>query len=213
MDETSRKTKETVSSKNSGTFVNRTSSSSHAKRVASSDATSQTVSDIENLIPGAPKNWRTVLKLIKEMRKKEIAPVDTMGCERLADENRTEEVKRFQALVALMLSSQTADPVTAAAIENLQSNLPGGLTVDDIRNATVEDIQKMIFPVGFYRRKAIYLKKVAEILKEEYNGDIPDTIEGMTKLPGVGPKMSYLLMQTAWGRNMGIGVDVHVHRM
>jgi endonuclease-3 len=58
-----------------------------------------------------------------------------------------------------------------------------------------------------------YIKKTAEILREEWKGDIPDTIEGLTSLPGVGPKMGYLCLSAAWDRTEGIGVDVHVHRI
>jgi endonuclease-3 len=50
-------------------------------------------------------------------------------------------------------------------------------------------------------------------LRDKWDGDIPDTIEGLVSLPGVGPKMAYLTMSAAWGRDEGIGVDVHVHRI
>lgn len=58
-----------------------------------------------------------------------------------------------------------------------------------------------------------YLKQAAEILRDKWNGDIPDTIEGLVSLPGVGPKMAHLCMSVAWNRTEGIGVDVHVHRI
>ena len=58
-----------------------------------------------------------------------------------------------------------------------------------------------------------YIKKAAEILRDEWDGDIPDTIEGLTALPGVGPKMGYLCLSAAWNKTLGIGVDVHVHRI
>lgn len=51
------------------------------------------------------------------------------------------------------------------------------------------------------------------MLLDEYEGDIPSTIEGLTKLPGVGPKMGYLALKIAWNKVDGIGVDVHVHRI
>ena len=59
------------------------------------------------------------------MRNENIAPVDTMGCESLADRERTPRDQRFQTLVALMLSSQTKDTVTAVAMRNMQENMPG----------------------------------------------------------------------------------------
>lgn len=58
-----------------------------------------------------------------------------------------------------------------------------------------------------------YIKQTAEILRDKWSGDIPDTITGLTSLPGVGPKMAYLCMSVAWNRTEGIGVDVHVHRI
>ena len=88
-----------------------------------------------------------------------------------------------------------------------------GLTPSHIQQTSVEDLQKMIKPVGFYLKKANYVKRTTDILLEEYGGDIPDTIEGLVKLPGVGPKMGYLALKIAWNKNDGIGVDVHVHRI
>lgn len=61
--------------------------------------------------------------------------------------------------------------------------------------------------------KTKYIKQTAEILRDKWNSDIPDTIQGLTSLPGVGPKMAYLCLSAAWGRTEGIGVDVHVHRI
>lgn len=58
-----------------------------------------------------------------------------------------------------------------------------------------------------------HLKKTAEILKRDYDCDIPDSVEGLCKLPGVGPKMAHLCMNIAWKKQSGIGVDTHVHRI
>ena len=67
--------------------------------------------------------------------------------------------------------------------------------------------------MGFHNLKTKYIKQTAEILRDKWNSDIPDTIEGLVSLPGVGPKMGYLTLSAAWGRHEGIGVDVHVHRI
>ncbi|CAB4401543.1 unnamed protein product [Rhizophagus irregularis] len=166
--------------------------------------------------PIPPVGWEEVYNAIKEYRKNIIAPVDTMGCERLADEpsdNITPQTSRFQTLVSLMLSSQTKDHVTAAAVQNLRQKLPGGLNLDSMIQANEKFLDECISKVGFHRKKATYLKQSAKICKEEYGGDIPNTVEGLKKLPGVGPKMAYLCMQVAWKQNEGIGVDVHVHRI
>lgn len=136
-----------------------------------------------------------------------------MGCESLAEESRPPEVQRLQTLVSLMLSSQTKDTVTAAAMRNLQQNLPGGFTLESLLQVEPERLNELIGSVGFHNNKTKFIKQTAQILKEKWNGDIPDTIEGMVALPGVGPKMAYLCMSAAWGRDEGIGVDVHVHRI
>ncbi|GAB5591740.1 alpha [Umbelopsis nana] len=112
-----------------------------------------------------------------------------------------------------MLSSQTKDAITAAAMRNLQERIPGGLSVDNVISCDKDLIHECIKSVGFHTRKTYYIKDTATILKEKFDGDIPDTIEGLTSLPGVGPKMGYLALQCAWNKNAGIGVDVHVHRI
>jgi endonuclease-3 len=57
------------------------------------------------------------------------------------------------------------------------------------------------------------MQQTAAMLMEKYDGDIPDTIEGMLELPGIGPKMGYLALQIAFDKTLGIGVDIHVHRI
>lgn len=160
-----------------------------------------------------PPHWETVYDLLEAYRAKEKAPVDTMGCERLAEPSQPPPVQRFQTLIALMLSSQTKDTVTSVAVWKLQKELPGGLTLDSILEVDEMTLDTMIKTVGFHTKKAGYIKKTAEILRDRYGGDIPDTIEGLVSLPGVGPKMGYLTLQVAWNKNIGIGVDVHVHRI
>jgi len=157
-----------------------------------------------------PNHWLQTYNEIKEYRKNNEAPVDTQGCERLANENLPPKQYRYQVLISLMLSSQTKDQITAAAIRNLQEK---GLTIENILKMSEKEIDKCIEKVGFHNRKTIYIKKTTEILHEKYDDDIPDNIQELVKLPGVGKKMGYLTLQVAWNKNMGIGVDVHVHRI
>ncbi|KAI5369229.1 putative endonuclease III-like protein [Septoria linicola] len=161
----------------------------------------------------APPNWEQMYSITAEMRKHVLAPVDTMGCESLAEEHRSPLDRRLQTLVALMLSSQTKDTVTAVAMKQLQEGLPGGFNLEALLQVAPTDLNSLINKVGFHNNKTKFIKQVAVILKEKFNGDIPDTIEGLVSLPGVGPKMAYLTMSAAWGRDEGIGVDVHVHRI
>lgn len=113
-----------------------------------------------------------------------------------------------------MLSSQTKDTTNAIAMRRLQTELPRpGLTLSNILAVEPEKLNDMIYAVGFHNNKTRYIKAAALILRDQFGGDIPDTIEGLMSLPGVGPKMAYLCMSAAWGRTEGIGVDVHVHRI
>lgn len=157
-----------------------------------------------------PANWRYFIDKVREMRAMRAAPVDTLGCFESLPENVSPKTQRFQRLVGLMLSSQTKDTTTSEAIFRLREKL------DPFTPETVvaaEDLESIIKPVGFYRRKAVYLKETSAILLRDYDGDIPRTVPEMCKLPGVGPKMAHLLLQTAWGESAGIGVDTHVHRL
>ncbi|RFU80913.1 endonuclease iii [Trichoderma arundinaceum] len=171
-----------------------------------------------------PSDWEEMYNVVRKMR----APggvaygaaVDTMGCERLADRNASPKDQRLHSLIALMLSSQTKDTVTAVVMRKLQTELPAykpgapvGLNLDNVLAVDPNLLNQMIWAVGFHNNKTKYIKKAAEMLRDEWNGDIPDTVEGLTSLPGVGPKMAYLCMSVAWNRTEGIGVDVHVHRI
>ncbi|KAG8853366.1 DNA N-glycosylase and apurinic/apyrimidinic (AP) lyase [Tulasnella sp. 330] len=159
-----------------------------------------------------PKNWKKAYDLIEEMRKEIVAPVDTMGCASAMLEETDPRTQRFGTLISLMLSSQTKDATTAQAVANLRTAL-GQLTAENLINAEDAVIQEAIAKVGFWRRKTTYIKQVAQILRDKYDSDVPKTIDELCALPGVGPKMSFLLLQTAWNINIGIGVDVHVHRI
>ncbi|KAI5923048.1 DNA glycosylase [Camillea tinctor] len=167
-----------------------------------------------------PSDWEAVYAAVQRMRlpggAAYPAAVDTMGCERLADRGASARDQRFQTLVALMLSSQTKDTVNAAAMRNLQTRLggaPPGLNLENMLAVSPADLDALIRAVGFHNNKTRYLKRAAELLRDEWAGDIPPTVDGLVSLPGVGPKMAHLCMSAAWGRTEGIGVDVHVHRI
>ncbi|KZM23343.1 DNA-(apurinic or apyrimidinic site) lyase [Ascochyta rabiei] len=160
-----------------------------------------------------PSNWEEIYALTREMRNENLAPVDTMGCESLADRQRSPRDQRFQTLIALMLSSQTKDTVTAVAMRGMQERMPGGFHLESVLALEPAELNGFINKVGFHNLKTKYIKQTAEILRDRFSSDIPDTIAGLVSLPGVGPKMAYLTLSAAWGRDEGIGVDVHVHRI
>ncbi|XP_014769778.1 endonuclease III-like protein 1 [Octopus bimaculoides] len=157
-----------------------------------------------------PEGWSLVLNNIREMRKHQDAPVDSMGCDTISDRTSAPEIFRYQVLLSLMLSSQTKDEVTSAAMMRLREY---GCNIDNILETTDEKLGKLIYPVGFWKRKVEYIKKTTRILKEKYHGDIPHSLEGLLQLPGIGPKMAHLIMKCAWDKLTGIGVDTHVHRI
>jgi len=150
-----------------------------------------------------PDNWETVLENIRTMRTKQDAPVDQLVAEHLSNKDCPPEVRRFQVLVTLMLSTQTKDQVTFAAMQRLKQH---GLTCSNINETEEAEIARLIHPVGFWKRKASYIKRTAAILAEQYNGDIPKTVKEMCRLPGVGEKVAFITVDTAWHNNIGIGI-------
>ncbi|KAK8021078.1 DNA glycosylase [Apiospora arundinis] len=184
--------------------------------------------DTKTAIVAPPSDWEEMYDLVKEMRltgPAKDAAVDTMGCERLALPTASPRDQRLHTLVALMLSSQTKDTTNAVAMRRLQTELPShapeagedvapvGLNLENLLAVDPAKLNELIWIVGFHNNKTKYLKQTAEILRDTWGGDIPDTIAGLTSLPGVGPKMAHLCLSSAWGRTEGIGVDVHVHRI
>ncbi|XP_050373159.1 endonuclease III homolog 1, chloroplastic isoform X2 [Argentina anserina] len=157
-----------------------------------------------------PAHWEIVLEGIRKMRSSEDAPVDSMGCEKAGSALPPKE-RRFAVLVSSLLSSQTKDQVTHGAIQRLLQN--GLLSADAIDKGDEATIKSLIYPVGFYTRKASNLKKIANICLVKYDGDIPSSLEELLSLPGIGPKMAHLVMNVAWDNVQGICVDTHVHRI
>jgi len=159
-----------------------------------------------------PPGWEDIYSLVEELRQDKTAPVDEAGAEVLPERSASPQVYRFQVLIALMLSSQTKDAVVGEAMRKLQKH---GLTVQNIaHNTTPEQLNALINKVGFHNNKTKYIKQAAQVLLEKYNGDIPLTAQEMIDdLPGVGPKMAYLVETIAWGTTSGIGVDTHMHRI
>ena len=124
---------------------------------------------------------------------------------------------RFSALVSLMLSSQTKDEVTDAAVLKLREAVGGSLNVDAILAASGETISepsgKLAFGDGKHSQSILprnymqavrrivrfrYIKQTARKLQDDFNSDVPKTVDELCSLPGVGPKMAFLALQTAW---------------
>ncbi|XP_020869102.1 endonuclease III homolog 2, chloroplastic isoform X2 [Arabidopsis lyrata subsp. lyrata] len=157
-----------------------------------------------------PENWKKVLEGIQKMKSSEEAPANAVECDRTGSFLPPKE-RRFYVLIGTLLSSQTKEHITGAAVERLHQN--GLLTPEAIDKADESTIKELIYPVGFYTRKATNVKKVAKICLMKYDGDIPRTLEELLSLPGVGPKIAHLVLHVAWNDVQGICVDTHVHRI
>ncbi len=115
----------------------------------------------------------------------------------------------FRTLVSTILSLRTKDAVTIEASRRL---LRRASTPREIVTLSAAEIEKLIYPVGFYRTKAKALLKTCQILIHQYDGRVPDTIEELLKLPGVGRKTANLVVTVGYD-DYGICVDTHVHRI
>jgi len=115
----------------------------------------------------------------------------------------------FKILVTVMMSSRTKDDITASAAERLFSKAK---TWKEIKKMPLAEIEETIRPVNFYKTKSLRIKEIAFKLEENLSGKVPNTIEGLTTLPGVGIKTANLVLNIAFGQDC-IGVDTHVHQI
>ena len=177
-----------------------------------------------------------VQRVYAAMRRHTHAPaVGLFGAQRQSDTNTTPD-GRFRFLVGVLLSSQTPDGRTALAVCRLDRFLPVAelseelladvgamehfdvsvvgdpdlhrLTIANVRASSEAALAELIRPVGFRNVKAARLKKIADELQ-----DVPDTLQGLLRLPGVGHKMATLALRLCYGRIEGITVDTHVRRI
>ncbi|KAM3238405.1 endonuclease III 2, chloroplastic-like [Capsicum annuum] len=144
------------------------------------------------------------------MRSAEYVLVDSINTDEGMNYLQTKE-RKFAELVGSLLSSQTKGHFTHEATRRLLKN--GLLSAETMDKADEATIKSLIYPVGFYTRKARQLKQVAKICIYKYDGYIPSTLDNLLLLPGVGPKIAHLVMIIAWNKVEGICVDIHVHRV
>ncbi len=115
----------------------------------------------------------------------------------------------FRVLVSTVISARTRDEVTGEASGRLFARAS---TPEDMARLTERQIGKLIFPAGFYNQKAKSIRALSRKIISGFNGKVPDTIEGLLELPGVGRKTANLVITLAFGKP-GICVDTHVHRV
>jgi endonuclease III len=116
----------------------------------------------------------------------------------------------FQVLIATLLSAQTKDAVTAAASERLFNVARTPQAMSSLR---VKQIEKLIYPVSFYRTKAVHVKAACDQIIRRFGGRVPSTMDDLLTLPGVGRKTANLVLILAHKSNRNICVDTHVHRI
>jgi endonuclease-3 len=113
-------------------------------------------------------------------------------------------------LIATMLSAQTKDAVTAAASARLFRVARSPKTMAQL---SAKRIEKLIYPVSFYRVKARHLRETCQALLETWRGRVPDRMEDLLTLPGVGRKTANLVLILSHASRDNICVDTHVHRL
>lgn len=115
----------------------------------------------------------------------------------------------FKILISTVLSLRTKDEVTREASKRLLSRASDPKSLLEV---PVEEIERLIYPVGFYKTKARKIHEICRILLEKHDGNVPDNLEELLKLPGVGRKTANLVITLGFGKH-GICVDTHVHRI
>lgn len=133
--------------------------------------------------------------------------LDEPAVEKIARNQREDP---FQVLIATMLSAQTKDAVTAAASARL---FRVARTPRSVAALPVSKIEKLIYPVSFYRNKAVHVREACGQILTRFGGHVPTTMEELLTLPGVGRKTANLVLILAHASRENICVDTHVHRI
>jgi endonuclease-3 len=144
----------------------------------------------------------TLKRLGVAIRSLELPAIEKIGEESMGDV--------FQVLVSTMLSAQTKDAVTDAASKRL---FRVARTPRSLARLDVARIERLIYPVSFYRVKAVHVKEACRQILSRFGGVVPDTMEDLLTLPGVGRKTANLVLILAHRSAENICVDTHVHRI
>jgi endonuclease-3 len=124
--------------------------------------------------------------------------------------SNSQEEDPFQVLIATLLSARTQDATTLAASTRL---FRAARTPRTMSRLTLGRLERLIYPVSFYRHKARHVKATCEMLVSRFGGRVPTTMEELLTLPGVGRKTANLVLILAFKSLRNICVDTHVHRI
>lgn len=139
--------------------------------------------------------------------KKQVMGLDVPWLENMAKQSAHRSP--FHVLISCILSLRTQDRTTGIASEKLFNLAPDVKTMARLQ---VKAIEKTIYPVGFYKVKAQRIKELCNVLIKKYNGEVPDELDELLKLNGVGRKTANLVLTLGYNKP-GICVDTHVHRI
>ncbi|MBI4433471.1 endonuclease III [Candidatus Uhrbacteria bacterium] len=116
----------------------------------------------------------------------------------------------FQLLVATICSAQTRDATTYPVMQRLFAIVR---TPKEFASISHAELERLLYPISYYRTKAKHLRQMSQMLIEQYHGQVPTTMEELLRLPGVGRKTANLVLGEGVGKSEGICVDTHVHRI
>ncbi len=116
----------------------------------------------------------------------------------------------LEMLIATILSTQATDVKVNEVTKDLFKKYK---TARDYAEADRTELENDIRPTGFYRNKAKYLQEACKLIIEKFDGNVPDTMEGLISLPGVARKTANIVISNAFGKIEGIAVDTHVKRL
>ena len=155
----------------------------------------------------APKTEASVVEKVMRSLAAAITGLELPAVEKISEEQAEEP---FQILIATLLSARTQDATTHAASTRLFRR---ARTPRTMVGMSVGEIEKLIYPVSFYRNKARHVKACCQMLLDRFGGRVPSTLEDLVMLPGVGRKTANLVMILAFKSRQNICVDTHVHRI
>jgi len=155
--------------------------------------------------------WAAIIKSLEKWREKTLSDPteEDTAITTIAEEYEEGPGKPWAILVSTILSLRTKDEVTRVASRRLLEKAPGP---ERLLALGLDEIAALAYPAGFYRTKAASLVKIANILLEKYDGQVPADLDALLCLPGVGRKTANLVITEAFGM-YGICVDIHVHRI
>jgi endonuclease-3 len=159
------------------------------------------------VLPTQPVVPRGRIAAVMRRLARAIDGLDEPAVEKIAQDQKEDP---FQVLVATMLSAQTKDAVTHAASTRL---FRVARTPRTMAKLEVPQIERLIYPVSFYRTKAIHVKETCRQIVERFGGRVPSTMAELLTLPGVGRKTANLVLILAHRSTENICVDTHVHRI